>query len=244
MLPFRRLSLCVLITSMTSYFFHQLPTYKLSQSSTDITLVTAFYPHPGYNPKHQDEELYRSYVRGFLTKIWTPIIIFAPSSEGQFLRSSRPRGFPMLINHTYESIWDVPKLTPLVHSFHTTQRNLSLHSDDPWAFNDTGHMYGVWNSKVFFLHATAERNPFNSSYFFWQDAAGAWIANHTFTVWPDPRRIRTLLAPLQGNQDDVLMNVRELRPCFTREKDLLCRNAPLTRTIAGTFQRTCKLICD
>ncbi|EUC39462.1 hypothetical protein COCMIDRAFT_111522 [Bipolaris oryzae ATCC 44560] len=204
----------------------------LAASTRNLTLVTAWYPHPGYNPKYPDEQYYRSRVVEFLARIHTPLVVFTPSSENDFLQSARPSDAPMLLNNSFESIWDVPYLTGLTHSFHTNQVKLAV-QQMPGDFFETPHMWGVWNAKVFFLDEAAKENPFRSNYFFWHDAAGLLPRKGNLISWPDITRIREALSTGIGHPEKLLMVARELKPL--RPVDASRELAPLTRTISAHF---------
>ena len=196
----------------------------------NITLITGWYPHPGYNPKYPDEEFYRAFVTEHLARIHTPIIIYTPSSENNFLRASRPAGAPMILNNTFESVWDVPHLKPLLKSFHTDQ--LKMGSKDPRnGPTNTPHQFGIWNAKVFFLNEGAKANPFGTEYFFWHDAAGSVPKYGSLVSWPDRTRISEAFSSHGGHPDKILMVARELQPVFP--VDASRELPPLTRIITG-----------
>ncbi|EMD94386.1 hypothetical protein COCC4DRAFT_148756 [Bipolaris maydis ATCC 48331] len=110
---------------------------RVTMASTgNLTLVAAWYPHPGYNPKYPDEQYYRNRVAEFLARIHTPLVIFTSSSENDLPQSVRPSKAPMLLNNSFESIWDVPYLIELTHSFHTDQVKLA----DYFFWNDAAGM--------------------------------------------------------------------------------------------------------
>ncbi|KAH5584815.1 hypothetical protein HBI24_090790 [Parastagonospora nodorum] len=204
-------------------------------TTNPITLVTAWYPHPGYNPKYPNkEEAYRRLIGEVLSRVQTPIVIYTPSSESEFILSSRPAGAPIIINNTYETIWDVPNLSTLAASFHTDQRKIAWQDEERTnAREDSPHMYGVWNAKVSFLNMTAMLNPFDSEYLFWHDAAASLSYNGSLESWPDPNKISKIFSRHEGYSDKLLMVARELQPAFP--VDASWEVAPLTRTIAGVF---------
>lgn len=198
------------------------PLVKSTSSNTPInatnpiTLVTACYPHPGYNPKSPNKEkAYRRLIGEFMSRVQTPIVIYTPSSESEFILSSQPVGAPIIIHNTYEAIWDVPNLSPLAASFHTDQRKIAWQDEARTsAREDSPHMYGVWNAKVSFLDMTAMLNPFDSEYLFWHDAAASLPYNDSLKLWPDPKKISRILACCKGYPDKLLMVARELQPAF------------------------------
>ncbi|KAJ6282738.1 hypothetical protein J3E71DRAFT_361533 [Bipolaris maydis] len=184
----------------------------LVASTGNLTLVAAWYPHPGYNPKYPDEQYYRNRVAEFLARIHTPLVIFTSSSENDLPQSVRPSKAPMLLNNSFESIWDVPYLIELTHSFHTDQVKLAV-QQMPGDFFETSHMWG--------------------DYFFWNDAAGMLPQKGNLTFWPDITRIRKAVPTDIGHPERLLMVGRELQPL--RPVHASRELAPFTRTISAHF---------
>jgi hypothetical protein len=139
-------------------------------------------------------------------------------------------GASMILNNTFESLWDVPHLKPLNESFHKDQLELGRRNSRNEK-TDTPHQYGIWNAKVFFLDEVAKANPFNSEYFFWHDAAGSVPEIGNLVDWPDSARVSEALSSDHGYPDKILMVGRELRPMIP--VDASRELAPLTRTITG-----------
>ncbi|KAH8693420.1 hypothetical protein GQ44DRAFT_555369, partial [Phaeosphaeriaceae sp. PMI808] len=202
--------------------------------SINVTLVTAYFPHPGVNPNHPDRDEYHQWIKNFLTNIATPILIYSPPDIAPMLQSMRPQHLPLYIDTSYKTIWEVPVITQHKEAFHNEQIELAREAIYLCQDRESPHLYGVWTAKSFFLGRAATMDYFNSSHFFWHDIAAFRDSTENFSDWPDPLRIHDVFTT-SAHKDAVLVNVRSRQPCYLRIEDLLREPAEQTMTISGVF---------
>ena len=153
-----------------------------STSPPRILLVSAFFPLK--HSKHSQSD-YESWLKRFLGQISTDVYFFAPPDSADLVSAARPSSFPMTLNTTFSSAFDVPPLKALQPNYtvmHSWDREKRRHSPE---------LYAVWNAKAYFL-IEAINNAGNSGktydYVFWNDA-GSFRDEHGYKVWPDPERV-------------------------------------------------------
>ncbi len=153
-----------------------------TSSEPRILLVSALFPLK--NSKHSQSD-YEAWLKRFLGQISTDVYFFAPPESSDLISSARPSSFPMTLNTTFSSPFDVPPLRGL-------QSNYTLmHSQDREKHRHSPELYAVWNAKAYFLSEAinnANKSGKTYDYVFWNDA-GSFRDDHWYTAWPDPRRV-------------------------------------------------------
>ena len=147
-----------------------------------ILLVSAFFPLK--HSKHSQSD-YEFWLGRFLGQISTDVYFFAPPESARLISAARPSSFPMTLNTTFSSAFDVPPLKGLQPNYtlmHSWDRERDLHSPE---------LYAVWNAKAYFLSEAinnVEKSGKTYDYVFWNDA-GSFRDDHAYKVWPDPKRV-------------------------------------------------------
>lgn len=147
-----------------------------------ILLVSAFFPLK--HSKHSQSD-YEWWLGRFLGQISTDVYFFAPPDSAHLISAARPSSFPMTLNTTFSSAFDIPPLKGL-------QPNYTLmHSWDREKLRHSPELYAVWNAKAYFLSEAidnAKQSGKTYDYVFWNDA-GSFRDDHGYKVWPDPKRV-------------------------------------------------------
>ncbi|KAH7884889.1 hypothetical protein F5I97DRAFT_1893153 [Phlebopus sp. FC_14] len=174
----------------------QQPPSKYTPSANGTTLiVSAFFPLS--HSKHS-MGAYKSWLTNFLEPLQTPIYMFTTPELAPILQALRgPNPYPLTINTTFSSPFDIPPLDGLQQKY-----------EEMWAW-DREHdrhgpeLYAVWNGKPYFLaegldNAVREHGT-QYEYAFWLDA-GSFRERHTYVHWPDRARVRDVLESIKGVQ--------------------------------------------
>jgi len=155
--------------------------FKEDPPDVSILIVSAFFPLAKSKHSHED---YAGWLRMYLTKVTTHIYFFAPPEIESMIRELRG-DLPMTLNTSFSSSFDIPPLRGLRGRYeeqHELDREKDIHSPE---------LYGVWNSKTYFLEEglrNSNANGFDFTWAFWNDA-GSFRDGQQFTAWPDRHRI-------------------------------------------------------
>jgi len=155
-----------------------------------ILIVSAFFPLSKSKHSHED---YAGWLKMYLTKVTTHIYFFAPPEIESMIRELRG-DLPMTLNTSFSSSFDIPPLRGLrgrYEEMYELDREKDIHSPE---------LYGVWNSKTYFLQEglrNSKANGFDFTWAFWNDA-GSFRDGQQFTAWPDRHRISEIF--LEGSR--------------------------------------------
>jgi hypothetical protein len=198
--PRRRSIILVLLISLGLLFYFSFyaalnpvvnPAYHPPPSNDDSTstrrptilLVSAFFPLS--NSKHSISD-YESWLSRFLQPITTPIYFFTTPAMEPFIKSLRGPNLPITINTTFSSPFDIP---PLQDSIGTKEKYNEMWAWDREKDIRSPELYATWTAKPYFLDEGLRNSRIAYDYAFWTDA-GSFRDPHSYTLWPDPIRIR------------------------------------------------------
>lgn len=143
------------------------------------TIVSAFFRLPGHYRSNQE---YNNWIGHMLSEVNDNLVVFTSPAEVDLLRSLRGNR-PMIV-HVYNSIYDWPWASQYKEEF---QRQHLI--DDQSLIRKNPDVYAIWNSKPSFMAYAAERNDFNSEYFFWVDMGSRREHGFFFSNWPNEDRV-------------------------------------------------------
>jgi hypothetical protein len=154
-----------------------------AECASETTLVTSWFPL-GASSKHAEGE-YIEWMRRFLGRTPTPVVVFTTPGARAEVEAARGEGLPLRVVER-EDVWALPWVAPRVEEYVGRQARL-----DPDAALHSPALYAVWNAKSALALEAIELDAFRSEFYLWVDA-GSFREGEPFSVWPDPSRVRRL----------------------------------------------------
>jgi hypothetical protein len=146
------------------------------------TIVTAFFRLQGHA---RSGEEYNVWAKHMLSEVNDNLVVFTSSDEVAWLRSLR--GNRPMVLHIFNTIYHWPWA-----SHYRAEFNRQHSLDDQPQNRMNPDVYAIWNSKPSFMAYAAERNDFNSEYFFWVDIGSRREYGFNFSKWPNQMRVSEL----------------------------------------------------
>jgi hypothetical protein len=143
------------------------------------TIVSAFFRLEHHYRSSQE---YNEWIGNFLSEITDNLVVFTSPEEVEWLRFLRGKK-PMIL-HVFKDIYDWPWASRYKDEF---KRQHLL--DDESLIRKNPDAYAIWNSKPSFMAYAAEKNDFESDYFFWVDIGSRREQTFKLSQWPNQRRV-------------------------------------------------------
>jgi len=136
-------------------------------------------------------------MSNILSFIKSPIVIFCPPSERLSIMKARGN-LPVVIQQQYWSIWDVPHAKNF-RDIYSEKDGFVLMDPDKHFYSS--ELWGIYNSKVWFVEHAININWFNSTYFAWIDIGSQRTALN-YQSWPNTERI---IETFNGYEDRIIV---------------------------------------
>lgn len=192
--------LCMFLTELQYQLNHvmhgkeHLTPSVMRQGMNSTTIVTAFFRLHGHVRSNQE---YNEWAGHMLSEVNDNLVVFTTPEEVDWLRSLR--GNRPMVLYIYNSIYEWPWA-----SYYRDEFKRQHLLDDQQLNRMNPDVYAIWNSKPSFMAHAAEKNTFNSNYFFWVDIGSRREYGFNFSQWPNQKRVFELF---ERGQNRLLLSV-------------------------------------